>query len=694
MPKTNKSNPSARGRELSGSAGGPVAPLWRQRRFVLGIAVALLLMLTFILSGPSFPSVLYRLLTDVPLLILWLGAAFGYGAFLPLPAGAERAAERGQPRNEALLHLITALGLGLGILSLATLVFGVVGLITPLTTWLLILLGSTLAIVRVTGIVKRRTQTSALREPVQLMSYLWLALIPLASMVLISAFVPPGILWGDEPHGYDVLEYHLQLPREWYEAHRITTNTHNVFSYMPLAVETHYLLAMEMRGGPWAGMYLAQLMHVAFCAMTAFAVYAIARAQDSPAAVLAGVAIAATPWLALLGPVAYNEGGLLLYGTLAIGWALRGLRNDSPIRSLALAGVFAGFACGVKLTTVPTLVIPIPLAALIVSAWHGRLANAPAKSVVIGSLVFILTTAIAYSPWLIRTAIATGNPVFPEAQSVLGRAHFSGDQSERWHRAHSRTAAQQPMTARLRAFVDQVLGEWRYGFILLPLALVFSAGSASADRLFIRRARSEASNQSPEAEPPDASAIVFLLLLLAGLTIFWLAFTHLQGRFFVLSIPIAGLLLAHLQRGVILRIAVAMIAIQVIASTIHVGHKFAAQVSLIRDAGALGLEDFSALLPESFVEAMKGPEPIALVGDARPFRYPSPMSRLHYRTVFDIDAKPNQSIIDAWLEGSPSDALLIVDPPELDRFSRTYYAIPPLPEDFQGPRDRSFILYR
>jgi hypothetical protein len=59
------------------------------------------------------------------------------------------------------------------------------------------------------------------------------------------------------------------------------------------------------------------------------------------------------------------------------------------------------------------------------------------------------------------------------------------------------------------------------------------------------------------------------------------------------------------------------------------------------------------------------------------------MSRLHYRTVFDVDAKPGESAIDAWAEGAPADATRLVDPNELRRFNQTYYGIPELPAELR-----------
>ena len=69
--------------------------------------------------------------------------------------------------------------------------------------------------------------------------WLWLAALPPLAVALVGACVPPGMLWTpDEPHGYDVVAYHFQVPREWYELGRIVPLKHNVFSYFPFGAGT------------------------------------------------------------------------------------------------------------------------------------------------------------------------------------------------------------------------------------------------------------------------------------------------------------------------------------------------------------------------------------------------------------------------------------------------------------------------
>jgi hypothetical protein len=72
------------------------------------------------------------------------------------------------------------------------------------------------------------------------------------------------------------------------------------------------------------------------------------------------------------------------------------------------------------------------------------------------------------------------------------------------------------------------------------------------------------------------------------------------------------------------------------------------------------------------------------------------MSRLEYRTVFDVNANEVDSAVDAWLRGAhivPGRTLVIIDPSELRRFARTYWKIPPPPPEL-AERDEPLLMTR
>ncbi|HTL30410.1 MAG TPA: glycosyltransferase family 39 protein, partial [Tepidisphaeraceae bacterium] len=490
--------------------------------------------------------------------------------------------------------------------------------------------------------------------------WLLLLLAPLLGIALTGALVPPGLLWGDEPNGYDVVEYHLQVPREWCEAGRITPLQHNAFSYFPFNVEMQYLLAMEIQGGPWKGMYLAQLMHVAMVALGIGAVYGLVKElggsdlNASVGAVIAG----SVPWMSWLAPVAYNEGGLILFGTLGVGWVLVAMREDAKSRAAVFAGVFAGLACGVKLTAVPVVVIATPIA-LLAARWSGRNLRR--------AILFVAFACVVFSPWLIRNIAWTGNPAFPEGMSIFGRGHFSEDQVERWSRAHSPTEQQRSIGARVTAFVDQIVTDSSYAWLLLPMAI-------AAAVLAWRRAECRT------------------LAILIGLhALFWIAFTHLQGRFFVLLVPWGAILIAlSLANLPSIRISAVglSVAMAVIGLSVVITKVTAVQVRF----NFFGQSDLSALTPLADEKPGPGTQ-VVLIGDAQAFFYQMPMKQLHYRTVFDVNARPDESVIDAWRAGAPSgpNTIDVINPSELLRFSRTYWKIPaPSPEI--AAHERPFVV--
>ena len=684
-------------------------PLLIQRRAVIVACAVAALITVVVFAGGAFDQVLLGLLTDGLFLLAWLAAAAGIGSiFFRLPrrpqsqelveaSSTAMTAGRGvgvpvpvtrvtMPEFQSiqipsaihfgprpLLHdavgvaplkFVSAIALGIGFMGLATFLLGLAGWLNRPVAFAMIVIGIALGVMK----LRRADFTKAhvagwLKAPAP-WAWLWLAVAPIVGIVIVAAFVPPGLLWGDEPNAYDVLSYHLQIPREWYEAGKIQRLDHNAFSYFPQLVESHFLLAMQLRGGPWAGMYLAQLMHAAITLLSAAAVFGAAAAVASrPRATIAGVAAVAVPWVALLAPVAYNEGGLLLFGALAIGWTLRAVMVEDLLGDAIMAAVMAGFACGVKLTGGPLLLLGLPLALL-----AGAVAIRPMRKVYIAAVVIVLLGSAVFAPWALRTmAWSGGNPVSPEANEVFKSPRFSDAQNRRWQQAHAPLQHQKSVGMRLRAAKEQIFFDWRYGYVLLPLGLI---------ALFISRGRPET---------------WYLATLVFVMTVFWLGFTHLQSRFYVLIIPVAALLLSQLERPRWFTLAAVLVVGQALLTIGMVSTKFAPAAAMVRTHQVFGLQNLTGLLPEDAQHVIEDKLPLELIGEAKAFFYNTP--GLRYRTVFDVNARPGQPIIESWLGGPVRpDAYILVDPLELDRLSRTYYGIPNFPPDMPGFGGQAFVM--
>jgi hypothetical protein len=321
---------------------------------------------------------------------------------------------------------------------------------------------------------------------------------------------------------------------------------------------------------------------------------------------------------------------------------------------MALAGVMAGFACGVKLTAVPMLLIAIPVGftlAMLIRQQRGGL---------IPIALFLLGGLLVFSPWLIRNFIWTRNPVFPEAMSLFGRAHFSPEQAERWRLAYVPPPAQQSATGRLKAAWNQIFADWRYGFAIIP------AGVFGFTRLW-KKQRTKLQS-------------LFLIVLLLMWLGFWLGFTHLQSRFFVLAVPVLAMLICQIETPLANLALTCGLLLQAGFGLLNLHERLRDSLG-VRDgvdrSALIGLEHYQPVLEEKLKGALEGTGHLSLVGESRAFMFEMPMSRLHYRTIFDVDAR-GRDPVDAWFDGFPrkeGDTVLI-DYEELRRFARTYHAIP------------------
>jgi len=635
------------------------------RGHVVGTGAVLLAFFVLFYAAGAWPVVLYKYLTDGVLLGVWLLSAWGWGGFL-------QASGRADAR---VLERVSRVALGLGVMGLAVLGLGLVGWMTRTTAVGLVGTGALLAVVGFVRTARADNWREFFVEPVSWASWLWVACLPVVAIVMIAVLFPAGMLWRDEPHGYDVVAYHLQVPREWYELGRIVPLQHNVFSYFPFGLEMHDLLAMHLSGGPWAGMYLAQMMHAAFMGLAVVSVYGVVRSFASAGnATLSAFAFATTPYVPMLGAVAYNEAGLLLYGTLAAGWIFESLHSDDTTRTrssrtcVVLAGVCAGLACGVKLTGVP--VVLASLAGLTFLTWLAR--GHVLRGVVVACVVTFFGLVV-FAPWWVKTAgWSGGNPVFPERMESLGRGHFSDDQVTRWRLAHSPRADQSGLTAKLRAAWEQIGTDFRFGYVLIPLGV-------GCGLVVHRRTESR------------------LLLGWLGLQfLFWIGFTHLQGRFFVMAIPTCAMLIGCVQwrrafpGPMVVIVGAAVIGFLTLDQRLREYLRLDEQVS--GPDGGVGLIGRLDLTGLNGVDPQQLPATgfVVLVGDAKAFWTTVPTSRLRYRSVFDVNEAVGTNVVEHWLGDSvgtlPAGSVVVTDPDELRRLGRTYFNITGPTDDAHGVR--------
>lgn len=619
----------------------------------LPIAAGMVVFLVVVggMTGLFFEQVLVGTLLDGAVLTAYLVSACGWGWGV-----VGRSPARG----------VTVTSIGLGWMGLLTLFLGLAGSYTVYTAWGMVAFGVVLGLTgwlrgRREGCVRSDAATSVAGRIGWVVVF-----VVVLSAAWVCVSIMPGFLWKPmDPHPYDVLSYHLQIPREWYQAGRIIPLTHNAFSYFPMGMEMHYLAAMTLRGGPWAGMYLCQMMTLAHGVLTVLAVGHLACALGAtPIRAWSGsLLVTGVPWVFQLSVVAYVETGVMLYTTLAVGWLLLGIRTGN-IRAWWIVGICCGFACGIKYTAIPMTALLVVMIVLVQSSVGRRFARV---------IIVLLACVVVASPWLIRNTVWTGNPVFPLATNLFGSAHFTQEQVSRYRAAHSPTDEESGLSARISNGWTRTLGDPQFGYV------IWIAGAGAVLFLMIRKT------------PTDGIVLGTMIL---GMLAIWIGATHVVPRFITPVVPLLGLAVALIPLPGL--VAVGLAGLNLLIGGYLVGGWLVPVLDLARQ-GLFRVSTPELLMNEQLESICRSGKRIALIGDAQAFFYPVDAGRLIYRTVFDVRIPRGVSLVDGWL-GESVDSLrkrgvwVVIHPAELQRLSRTYRELPSPSPPFDNPNQGLIIL--
>ena len=195
-------------------------------------------------------------------------------------------------------------GLGAGLIGVLTLLLGRLGWLHP---WLFRVVFCVLAVV---GLTTSRLWRAGRFKLSASSCTLLMVIAPFVAVMILGSMLPSI--------DFDVLEYHLQGPKEYYKAGRIAFLPHNVYTSMPFGVEMLHLAAMEVMGDWWWGGLAGQVLVALFAPAAAVLMAgAASRIGSSRAGWFAAVVYLSTPWIYRLAVLAYVEGPLCFYHAAA-----------------------------------------------------------------------------------------------------------------------------------------------------------------------------------------------------------------------------------------------------------------------------------------------------------------------------------------------------------------------------------------
>ena len=284
----------------------------------------------------------------------------------------------------------------------------------------------------------------------------WPAWQVAAAALVCGSVVLVVIAAGAPVTAFDALHYHASAAARYAEGHRLLEIEWSWSSYQPFTVEmlvTDGVLLWDSVQGAFAPLLLALGALAAVLGMGF-------RVGGRGVAILAGAIFFVQPLMAFEASGTLVENGLAFAVALA-GWNLATFVRTADTGAVALGGLFAGAAAGMKYVG---LFVVLTAAAGLVLAMRRRLTPAAVA-------LFAAPAALVALPWYVKNLVQTGNPLYPFVFGGLNEYAQAWIDSAIHEHGHGRG----PVDALLLPF--RLLGagdDFDRGSWLSPLLLVFA----------------------------------------------------------------------------------------------------------------------------------------------------------------------------------------------------------------------------
>lgn len=428
------------------------------------------------------------------------------------------------PQNRA-ERIPLIFGLGLSALSLMTMVLGKCGIMHPVVYYVILglLILSSFGMnwkesvktnqPGASGSKKKSAEKTISIFRTKLAFWTLLAMSPFVLAMFLGSMLPSI--------DFDVREYHLQGPKEYYQNGYVGMLPHNVYTSFPFFTEILSLLGMILRQDWYRGAMCGKAVLMGFAPLTAVTLYAAGKRWFShEAGWIAALVYLSTPWVYRISIIAYTEGGVAFFLFVSLfAYMLSLEKSEDPkakSKGILITGMLAGSAMACKYPGVVQVVIPLGLAVLAFPFFQKESNDKVKQSLKLAS-IYSLGVLLTIGPWLMKNLVETGNPVYPLVYSVFGGEDWDEELNAKWKNGHSSKGY--PVAEIPVNFFDvTVKSDW-----LSPLLF----GLAPLSLLCLKTERKR---------------ILFLWLFFIYLFSSWWLLTHRIDRFWVPLIPVIALL--------------------------------------------------------------------------------------------------------------------------------------------------------
>jgi hypothetical protein len=230
-------------------------------------------------------------------------------------------------------------------------------------------------------------------------------------MAILTLLSVEFFLSSTPPIARDALIHHLAIPKLWLQEGAFYEIKWADFSYFPMNVDLLYIIPLYFNKD-----FLANFIHLGFGIGTALLIYYYLKNRIGKTAGLLGILIfLSTPIVVRLSTQAYVDLGLVFFITAGIFSFIRyGDGEFKEFKWLLLSSITMGLALGTKYNALIAWFF-ISLAIVFI---YSRNTNNQWKAIVNGAIFFIISLLI-FSPWLIKNAFLTGNPLYPLFKNIF-----------------------------------------------------------------------------------------------------------------------------------------------------------------------------------------------------------------------------------------------------------------------------------
>ncbi len=238
-------------------------------------------------------------------------------------------------------------------------------------------------------------------------------------IILIIFIIGNGIFATTPEVQWDSMVYHLTVPKIYAQNHQIIEIVDDYHSYLPKQTDILFTIS-EIAGIKKSSKIIMFLFNLFLVG----GIYVFTKkVWNKKAAIIATTIFYTIPNSTIYQPTTYNDLALSSFLFFSIYAYVNARKNK---KWFYVCGILLGFAAATKIIAIGMLGFFILLLLL------DKRSQILLKNRIIWICVIALITVAILSPWLIITAMQTGNPVYPFFYKIVGGHNWSPELDEFW----------------------------------------------------------------------------------------------------------------------------------------------------------------------------------------------------------------------------------------------------------------------